>query len=128
MKLFAVVGVVVVDRPCAVDLLDQQHPGHGVRQGHVRQANALRGLGLEFGVQPIGATDDEGHIVALQLPLLELLFVMVKKEDIIHVAHVVAYLELLLGIHIELMQVDICKELARQIADGDAAPAFGVKV
>ena len=64
--------VVVADRPCAVDLLDQQHPSHGVQQGHVDRRNAAR-PGLEFRVQPIRATDDEGHIVALQLPLLELL-------------------------------------------------------
>src|SRR5256885_15835255 len=39
--LFPVVGMAGVDRPGTVQLLDEQHPHHGMRQGQVRQADAL---------------------------------------------------------------------------------------
>ena len=63
MKLFAVVGVAGIDRPGTVQLLNQQYPHHGVRQGQVRQANALVRRLPESRVQPVGAANDQRHVV-----------------------------------------------------------------
>ena len=60
-----------IDRPGAVKLLYQQHPGKRMRQGQVRQADAfVRGL-PECGVEPVRPADYKGYIVAFNLPSLE---------------------------------------------------------
>src|SRR5256885_666136 len=71
--LFPVVGMAGVDRPGTVQLLDEQHPHHGMRQGQVRQADALVRSLPEGGVQSVRAANDQGHVVALQLPALQAL-------------------------------------------------------
>ena len=70
MTSLTVVRVVGVDGPGAVELLDQQHAGQRVGQGHVGQADAfVRGL-PKCRLQAIGATDDQGNVIALKLPRL----------------------------------------------------------
>ena len=69
--LFTMVRVSSIDRPCAVKLLYQQHPGKRMRQRQIRQPDTLmRGL-PECGVESVRPADDQGYIVALKLPDLE---------------------------------------------------------
>src|SRR6218665_1537699 len=57
-----------MERPGAVDLLDEQHTHQSVGQGQVRQADApVRGL-AQGRVQPVGPADEQRHRVADQLP------------------------------------------------------------
>ncbi len=69
-RLFPVVGMAGVHGPRTVELLDQQHPHHRMRQREVREADALvRGL-AEGRVEPVRTADDQRHVVAAQLPVL----------------------------------------------------------
>ena len=61
------------DTPRAVKLLDQKHSHHRVWQRQVRQPQAFVRRLLESGIQPIGAADHDGHVIARQLPCLETL-------------------------------------------------------
>ena len=71
MNSFSVVRMARIDRPGAVKLLYQQHPGKRMRQCQVRQADAfVRGL-PECGFEPVRPADYKGYIVAFNLPSLE---------------------------------------------------------
>ena len=62
-----------VDGPGAVKLLNQHHAYHGMGQCQVRQANAFVSRFFKSGVQPIRPTNDQSHIITLQLPMLKFL-------------------------------------------------------
>src|SRR5574344_2055534 len=79
-NLFAMVRVARVHRPSAVQLLNEQHTHHGVRQSQVGQADALMRRLFELWLQPIGATDHQSQIVALQLPVLEALRQILRAQ------------------------------------------------
>jgi hypothetical protein len=50
--------MVGIDGPSAVELLDQEHPGHGVRQSHVGQADALVSGLPELWFETVWAAND----------------------------------------------------------------------
>ena len=64
--------MIAVDRPGAVELLQQQHTGQGVRQRQIGKPNALMGGITKGGFQPVGASNDQRHIVPTLLPALQL--------------------------------------------------------
>src|SRR5437899_6112512 len=68
---FAVIRMTSVDRPGAIELLDQQNPRHRVGKRQVGKPDPLMRGGLEGRVQSIGPADDQCDIVALALPGLQ---------------------------------------------------------
>ena len=56
------------NRPSAVELLHQQDPHHGVRQGQVRQTDQVLTRLPNGWVKAIWPTNDEGHVLGVGLP------------------------------------------------------------
>ena len=67
-RSFAVIRVMRVDRPGAVDRLGDERADERMRQGQVREAQRLVAARLERGIEAVGPAGDERGVAALALP------------------------------------------------------------